>query len=451
MPRAACGDPVVSSSPRSRSPSSGPPTPTRAASPRTPRRWRTSWPRPGTTSRWCPGATSTRAGSTPVSRPCPAAPRTSSRSRAPCGRCRWARPDTWVRAGRRLRGLRRVVVVHVIPPSCRPTWRCCAPPARAGAHAGPAPASSSSPTTCCRTRRTPGDRQLMQALLRRVDAVLVHSAEQAGLAHELGARAGLGRRPPAAPARRRTRSSGRRTTARRGCWPWASCASTRASTCCCGPCRGARPHPDRRRRDVGRERRARSGSWPTTRALRGRVEVHGGYVPADRLAALLASHDVLALTYRSATASQNALLGQRPRPARARLGRRHLRRPGARRRRRAARAAGRRAGPRRRPAPARRARRAAPAAAEVRTPDLSGPWAHYVGAIEALASPSAAAGTAAGPGRPRGPDDPTSDGPDDAGGGDRAVGRGTGPAPSLTAGCSRRCAVRWPPGARRSR
>ena len=38
--------------------------------------------------------------------------------------------------------------------------------------------------------------------------------------------------------------------------------------------------------------------------------MHGGYVPADRLAPLLASHDVLALTYRSATASQNALLGQ---------------------------------------------------------------------------------------------------------------------------------------------
>ena len=40
---------------------------------------------------------------------------TSSRSRAPCGRCRWARPDTWVRAGRRLRDVDVVVVVHVIP------------------------------------------------------------------------------------------------------------------------------------------------------------------------------------------------------------------------------------------------------------------------------------------------------------------------------------------------
>ena len=45
--------------------------------------------------------------------------------------------------------------------------------------------------------------------------------------------------------------------------------------------------------------------------LEGRVEVHGGYVPADRIAGLMAQHDVVALTYRSATASQNALLARR--------------------------------------------------------------------------------------------------------------------------------------------
>ncbi len=36
-----------------------------------------------------------------------------------------------------------------------------------------------------------------------------------------------------------------------------------------------------------------------------------GYVPADELAGLLAEHDVLALTYRTATASQNALLAHK--------------------------------------------------------------------------------------------------------------------------------------------
>jgi glycosyltransferase involved in cell wall biosynthesis len=43
--------------------------------------------------------------------------------------------------------------------------------------------------------------------------------------------------------------------------------------------------------------------------LRDRVTLIEGYLPATRLPALLASHDVLALPYRSATGSQNALLG----------------------------------------------------------------------------------------------------------------------------------------------
>src|SRR5699024_392847 len=44
-----------------------------------------------------------------------------------------------------------------------------------------------------------------------------------------------------------------------------------------------------------------------TRELRDRVSVHSGYVPAERIAPLLADHDLLSLTYRSATASQNVL------------------------------------------------------------------------------------------------------------------------------------------------
>ena len=55
-------------------------------------------------------------------------------------------------------------------------------------------------TTCCRTRAHPGDRQLMHALLDRVDAVLVHSAEQAGLAADLGAaRVSVADLPPHLP------------------------------------------------------------------------------------------------------------------------------------------------------------------------------------------------------------------------------------------------------------
>jgi glycosyltransferase involved in cell wall biosynthesis len=44
-------------------------------------------------------------------------------------------------------------------------------------------------------------------------------------------------------------------------------------------------------------------------ALAGRVTLRPGYVPGPDIPALLASHDVLALPYRHATASQNVLLG----------------------------------------------------------------------------------------------------------------------------------------------
>ena len=141
----------------------------------------------------------------------------------------WARPDTWVRAGRRLRGFDAIIVVHVIPPVI---------PAHLALlrAAGRGPRSSSSRTTCCRTRAARGDR-----------------AADAGAAAPRRRRAGAQRRSrpgsPASWAPRGCRSrsshrtcraahppSGRRTTGRRGCSPSAWSASTRASTCCCGRC-----------------------------------------------------------------------------------------------------------------------------------------------------------------------------------------------------------------------
>jgi glycosyltransferase involved in cell wall biosynthesis len=44
-------------------------------------------------------------------------------------------------------------------------------------------------------------------------------------------------------------------------------------------------------------------------ALAGRVTVRAGYVPGVEVPILLAGHDVLALPYRHATASQNVFLG----------------------------------------------------------------------------------------------------------------------------------------------
>jgi glycosyltransferase involved in cell wall biosynthesis len=43
--------------------------------------------------------------------------------------------------------------------------------------------------------------------------------------------------------------------------------------------------------------------------LAGRIRLEAGYVPGKRIPALAAAHDVLALPYRHATASQNVLLG----------------------------------------------------------------------------------------------------------------------------------------------
>ena len=50
-----------------------------------------------------------------ASRPCPAAPPTSTPFPRTVRALSWARPDTWVRTGRRLRGFDVIVVVHVIP------------------------------------------------------------------------------------------------------------------------------------------------------------------------------------------------------------------------------------------------------------------------------------------------------------------------------------------------
>ena len=337
----------------------------------------------------------------------------------------WARPDTWVRAGRRLRGFDAIIVVHVIPPVIP-------------AHLALLRAAGSGPRSIVLAHNVlphesrPGDRQLVQALMRRVDAVLVHSAEQAVLARELGAaRVSVAALPPHLPGGSPTERA-----------PYD------------GPPRLLALGMVREYKGVDLLLRALQqvpgvtltvagelwgASGTAVRELaddprvRGRVRVQAGYVPSDRLAELLASHDVLALTYRSATASQNALLGQAHGlpvlasdvgtfGSQVRDGVDGLLVPPGDEQ--ALVAALRRLSD---PAQLHRLQE------NVHTPDLSSPWAHYVGALEALASPSAAAGD---PG-PKGPDDPDrADGLDDPDGpergGDPAGGRDPGLAPSLT-------------------
>ena len=301
----------------------------------------------------------------------------------------WARPDTWVRTGRRLRDVDVIVVVHVIPavvPAHLAVLRAAGVGRTAGAGRGPR--SVVIAHNVLPHEGHPGDRQLMAAFLARVDAVVVHSDEQASLAASLGAthvkELDLPPHLPGGdPEPRPERAAGD--------------ADVRLlSLGIVRDYKGVDLLADALRDVPGTRLTVAGELWgdagrrvrelAADPRLEGRVEVHGGYVPADRIAGLMAQHDVVALTYRSRrpprrTLSSPAATGCRcsrapsaPSPSRsatASTGSSCRRRP---------------RGPRR-GAP----RLAEPGAvdalrAEVRPPDLSGPWANYVGGIEALAA-----------------------------------------------------------------
>ena len=325
----------------------------------------------------------------------------------------WARPDTWVRAGHRLRGVDAVIVVHLIPLMVPAHLALLgAAGALAGAeHGARTPGPRPQSVVLCHNvlpnEPRPGDRRLMGSLLSRVDAVLVHSADQARIARDLGARrVSVSDLPPHLPG-----GDPISHDARPGPTRLLALGLVREHQGIDVLLRAMREVPDVTLTIAGElwgGNRAIIGALASDPSLAGRVEIRDGYVPADQLAALLADHDVLALAYRSPTASQNVTLahahglpvlasdmvpfsqqvtdgvnGLLVPPEDERALARALRRLGE---------------------PELRRR----LADGVKTPDLSGPWAHYLGTIEALSVDERVLGS--GPGATGAQDRPRGDG-----------------------------------------
>ena len=220
----------------------------------------------------------------------------------------WARPDSLVRAGRRLRDVDLIVVVHVIPPVV-PLHLTLLRAAGVGRTAvtGRGPRSVVIAHNVLPHEPHPGDSALMRILFRRVDAVVVHSTAEARRARELDAEhVVVAELPPHLPGGPPVPRPAHRGPAR-----LLALGLVRGYKGIDVLLRAMLRVPDVTLTvagevwgDTGEEIRRLAAQ----RDLRGRVSIHSGYVPADRIAQLLAEHDVLTLTYRSATASQNVLL-----------------------------------------------------------------------------------------------------------------------------------------------
>jgi glycosyltransferase involved in cell wall biosynthesis len=228
---------------------------------------------------------------------------------------RWDRPGTWWRTGRRLRGAGLVVLAVVVPVQV-PALLVLIRALRGGQRraAGARPRVVVIAHNVLPHEPHPGDAWLIGWLLRSVGAVLVHSARLADQAAAAGARqvlvAGL---PPHLPG-------GVPVPRLDGGGP-AGGDARRTRVLALGMVReykgfdllleAAAQVPDVEVTIAG-EHWGRAGERLRDLAhdprLAGRVRLEAGYVPAERIAVLAATHDVLALPYRQATASQNVTL-----------------------------------------------------------------------------------------------------------------------------------------------
>jgi glycosyltransferase involved in cell wall biosynthesis len=229
----------------------------------------------------------------------------------------WYRPDSWWLTGRRLARVGcDVVVLSVVTPVQAPAFLSLARAARAGGCTVVALCHNVLPH-----ESRGADEPLMRALLRRVDAVIVHSAAQAALAETLTtAPVQVAALPPHLP--------------HTGPMP----AGTVAPAGAASPAVAGPPGPRHRLLFFGIVRpykgldillRALAEVGPeislsvageiwagredllrliSDLGLHDRVTMPGTYVPTADVPAVFAAADALVLPYRSATASQNALI-----------------------------------------------------------------------------------------------------------------------------------------------
>lgn len=216
----------------------------------------------------------------------------------------WYRPDGWLRAGRRLGRSCDLAVLAVLSPVQVPSYLGIARGIGRRARV----------VALCHNvlphERRRYDVPLMRALLRRADGVLVHSAEQAGLAATLTDRpvraAELPPHLPGAPGTGSPEGTGGRADGPRRrllffgiVRPYKGLdvllralarGPAEVSLTVAGEFWGGVEETERLVAELG---------------LAGRVELRPGYVPAADVPGLFAAADALVLPYRSATASQN--------------------------------------------------------------------------------------------------------------------------------------------------
>jgi len=233
---------------------------------------------------------------------------------------RWDRPGTWWRTGRRLRGHDLVILVVVIPVQIPALLTVARAAARGRSGTGTGPRIALIVHNVCPHESHPGASTLVRRMLRAADLSVVHTPEQADRARRLGARevavsclpphlpGGVPTRDERAESMRRRRERDPRGPVRLLCFGLVRHYKgvdllLQAMREVGGVVLGVRGELWGRAGD-------RVLELSRDPALAGRVSLEPGYVPAGRIREVLAEHDVLALPYRSATASQNVHLAR---------------------------------------------------------------------------------------------------------------------------------------------